>query len=334
MALDRTCVGGVDDSRKDNSKMNRSNSRVGGENNNLTSSDEEELTMHNSSKAQRGDPNAHPHTQILSPFDEQEEWAKISKIMSSFGSGLVRESVFVSDIEKKFEKQLLGDNAQLQSIFSTVSEWLSAIGLQEFEKNFLENGYDDVRFINGIISAFDLTLMSIPENHHQYILDSCARQLPRAPIIKNISDNNAAVSDSSEPSSTNIISQLNNNNNQGVFTSISVDDWLNTINLIIYSEIFRKHLYTDMERVLRIWEIELQAVLEIAKLGHRRRILYSVSGQRQLEPPKLEEINNDLSSNRVMSMNGITERDIDIPRILPEEDTKKTLRRHKKNRLD
>lgn len=331
MALDRTCVGGVDDSRKD-SKINISNSRVGGENNNLTSSDEEELTMHNSSKAQT---NAHPHTQILSPFDEQEEWAKISKIMSSFGSGLVRESVFVSDIEKRFEKQLLGENAQQQSIFSTVSEWLSAIGLQEFEKNFLENGYDDVRFINGIISAFDLTLMSIPENHHQYILDSSARQLPRAPIIKNISDNNTAVNETSEPTSTNIISQLNNNNNQGVFTSISVDDWLNTINLIIYSEIFRKHLYTDMERVLRIWEIELQAVLEIAKLGHRRRILYSVSGQRQLEPPKLEEINNDLPSNRVMSMNGsITEGNIDIPRILPEEDTKKTLRRHKKNRLE
>lgn len=38
----------------------------------------------------------------------------------------------------------------------------------------------------------------------------------------------------------------------------------------------RKHLYTDMERISRIWEIELQAVLEIIKLGHRKRILYSV----------------------------------------------------------
>lgn len=39
---------------------------------------------------------------------------------------------------------------------------------------------------------------------------------------------------------------------------------------------FRKHLYTDMDRISRIWEIELQAVLEIIKLGHRKRILYSV----------------------------------------------------------
>lgn len=31
-----------------------------------------------------------------------------------------------------------------------------------------------------------------------------------------------------------------------------------------------------MERISGVWEIELQAVLEINKLGHRKRILYSV----------------------------------------------------------
>jgi len=43
---------------------------------------------------------------ILSPFDEQEEWAKISEIMASFGTGLVRESVFVSELEKEFQSRL------------------------------------------------------------------------------------------------------------------------------------------------------------------------------------------------------------------------------------
>lgn len=38
-----------------------------------------------------------------------------------------------------------------------------------------------------------------------------------------------------------------------------------------------------MERISRIWEIELQAVLEINKLGHRKRILYSVGAA----PPKI-----------------------------------------------
>lgn len=42
-------------------------------------------------------------------------------------------------------------------------------------------------------------------------------------------------------------------------------------------------MYTDMERISRIWEIELQAVLEINKLGHRKRILYSVGAV----PPKI-----------------------------------------------
>jgi hypothetical protein len=50
-----------------------------------------------------------------------------------------------------------------------------------------------------------------------------------------------------------------------------------------------------MERIYRVWEIELQAVLEINKLGHRKRILYSVSGQRILAP-NLDEINADVDN--------------------------------------
>lgn len=43
---------------------------------------------------------------IMSPFDEQEEWAKINEIMASFGTGLVRESVFVTELEKEFQTRL------------------------------------------------------------------------------------------------------------------------------------------------------------------------------------------------------------------------------------
>lgn len=58
-----------------------------------------------------------------------------------------------------------------------------------------------------------------------------------------------------------------------------------------HRDFFRSHLYADMERVSKIWEIELQAVLEINKLGHRKRILYSVAERNKLLPPNLEEIN-------------------------------------------
>ena len=47
-----------------------------------------------------------------------------------------------------------------------------------------------------------------------------------------------------------------------------------------------------MEKIFKVWEIELQAVLEINKIGHRKRILHSLIGQR-LEPPNIEEINED-----------------------------------------
>lgn len=46
-----------------------------------------------------------PDKSVLSPFDEQEEWAKISEIMASFGT-IVRESVLISELEKEFEKRL------------------------------------------------------------------------------------------------------------------------------------------------------------------------------------------------------------------------------------
>lgn len=40
---------------------------------------------------------------ILSPFDEQEEWNKISEIMATFNSGLLREGVLVSEMEKEIQ---------------------------------------------------------------------------------------------------------------------------------------------------------------------------------------------------------------------------------------
>lgn len=55
---------------------------------------------------------------IMSPFDEQEEWAKISEIMASFGTGLVRESVFVSELEKEFQTRL--GNLLVHDVFHSV----------------------------------------------------------------------------------------------------------------------------------------------------------------------------------------------------------------------
>lgn len=85
-------------------------------------------------------------------------------------------------------------------------------------------------------------------------------------------------------------------------TSQSVDEWLKSIHLDNYAETFRKHLYTEMDRVRCVWEVELAAVLEIQKPAHRKRILASVSGSntraqnRNCTGPNLEDLNKDLNT--------------------------------------
>lgn len=84
-----------------------------------------------------------------------------------------------------------------------------------------------------------------------------------------------------------------------------MEEWLTSIGLACYIETFRKHLYTDLERIARIWEVELTAVLEITKPGHRRRILSSVdnSKSKMLQAVSvgdgLNDIGNDLKQQLV-----------------------------------
>lgn len=91
----------------------------------------------------------------------------------------------------------------------------------------------------------------------------------------------------------------------------SVDEWLKSIHLENYAETFKKHLYTDMERVRCVWEVELATVLEIQKPAHRKRILASVSGSsaraqnRNCTGPNLEDLNKDL--NTLVSEIALTE---------------------------
>lgn len=87
-----------------------------------------------------------------------------------------------------------------------------------------------------------------------------------------------------------------------------------------------------MEKIYRVWEIELQAVLEINKIGHRKRILFSLIGQR-IEPPNIEEINEDSYSNNALDLlaefseNNNTNPPKPVPAVKPT-----TLSRHKKSR--
>nr|CAD7460844.1 unnamed protein product [Timema tahoe] len=221
---------------------------------------------------------------ILSPFDEQEEWAKISEIMASFGSGLARDSVFVSELEKEFQSRMVLTHSSSNSpiVGSSVGQWLASLGLAEYESLFHNNGFDDLDFINGVIEAQDLKDMGLNSDSDINTILGAAQSLP-CKVNNNLAANN------------------NNNNSldavstaDGSVAVSPVETWLKSIHLDCYVDTFHKHLYKDMERVRRIWEVELTAVLEIHKAGHRRRILTSVSGHQQ-PGPNLEDINADLN---------------------------------------
>lgn len=86
-----------------------------------------------------------------------------------------------------------------------------------------------------------------------------------------------------------------------------VKEWLDSINLGIYLETFRKNLYTEMDRIKRIWEVELTAVLEISKPGHRRRILASVSAGK---------LQNSLSTNDLSITTNLNDLHADLDQLV------------------
>ncbi|XP_059484505.1 ankyrin repeat and SAM domain-containing protein 1A-like [Neocloeon triangulifer] len=198
---------------------------------------------------------------ILSPFDEQEEWAKISEIMASFGTGLVRESVFVTELEQEFQTRLgLSKQDSLTSPsapppHASVGEWLRSIDMAKYERAFVKHGFDDINFINGLIQPPDLIRFGITSSEETSKIIAAIKQLPDK--LKKVGSNGEKIPD-------------------------SVHVWLKSIHLEHYAETFQKHLFSEFQKVMRVWDEELTTVLDIEKIGHRRRILASVGNEAAL----------------------------------------------------
>ncbi|XP_045480701.1 ankyrin repeat and SAM domain-containing protein 1A-like isoform X2 [Harmonia axyridis] len=258
-----------DSSNISSNNSNTSNDDVKSDNEKSSSSEKESENKENKSQSNPD------RLSTLSPFDEQEEWAKIQEIMASFGTGIVRESVFVAELEKEFQSRLMTLSYSQNSLNSetpnNIESWLQSLGVGDYAGLFRKNGFDDIHFLNGVLEESDLTEMGLLNEHERRVILNAVSQLPTK--IHEIS--------------------LNNNNSE----QNSVNQWLKDIFLEQYSETFAKHLYHDMERIKRIWDVELSAVLDIDKVGHRKRILASVSnGEHIVTGPKLDEINPELNS--------------------------------------
>ncbi|XP_052239797.1 protein phosphatase 1 regulatory subunit 12A-like isoform X3 [Dreissena polymorpha] len=204
-----------------------------------------------------------------SSFDDAEEWEKIQGIMASFGSSIARESIFIKDIESKFMEFMSGEGQIL-----SVGEWLESLGLNQYENNFIANGFDNIDFLDPrVLEEQDLEQIGVLSHPDRCKILQSAKTLPHLKPI-----------DNANPPK-------------------SVEEWLMSLQLLDHLETFRSHGYDTIEKVQSIlWELQLRTVLDISMLGHRKRILASLGERKPIErqssqitPPKKPSLTSPTS---------------------------------------
>ncbi|KAK4014538.1 hypothetical protein OUZ56_027060 [Daphnia magna] len=219
---------------------------------------------------------------VLSPFNEEEEWTKIVEMLNSCNSGLQSvsdgsggdDSHLLGAVQREFQNILdaMGgapgevkneDVIEVPPIgnhgHDNVADWLLSLGFQHYLGLFIANGFDDIDFLgDGIADDSSLLEIGVLDSEHRRLLVKASMML-KTPLHK--------MNSAGRPE--------------------TVDEWLHLLRLDHYSEQFHKNRYDDMERVGRIWEVELTTVVEIRLVGHLRRILVSLGNGVQPHPAKL-----------------------------------------------
>ncbi|XP_029429885.1 ankyrin repeat and SAM domain-containing protein 1A isoform X4 [Rhinatrema bivittatum] len=173
------------------------------------------------------------------------EWDEIEKIMSSIGEG----------IDFSQEQQRISGSRMLDQ---SVGEWLESLGLQQYERKLLLNGFDDVRFLaSNVMEDQDLQEIGISDHSHRRKLLQAARSLPK---IKPL-----GCDGNSQP---------------------SVPSWLESLGLQHYVHSFLSSGYSSLDTVKNLWELEIVNVLKVNLLGHRKRILASLVDRPYEQPPQ------------------------------------------------
>ncbi|CAN7999103.1 unnamed protein product, partial [Ixodes hexagonus] len=121
----------------------------------------------------------------------------------------------------------------------------------------------------GLVEDQDLLDMGVSNaDHRRAMVESAAERLPRVPQLEPGSDP-------------------------------GLDAWLDSIGLGCYAERFRENGFGSLDRCRLIWELELNTVLEIGKLGHQKRILASL-GERA--PNRFADLDDlDLGLSKLVS---------------------------------
>lgn len=251
----------------------------------------------------------------LSPFDEQEEWKKISEIMANFGTDLIHDADTIQNdatalsnlnanrrrdhqnrVENGRSNSIAGfsfaelsrqnnsnenthrhsmkyseslNNAakrRSQSPHSLLRNFLYSHELEPLSSILYDSGYDDIEFIKGILSDSDLETFEINVENRKKLLAAVENDLqkparaittltkPASNAKSNVyhsmstnndkvqqfnSNNNDYASNSNNNNYSTIPKQKNQNNFDGCNGTLSVDEWLTSIKLPQYSEVFK-----------------------------------------------------------------------------------------------
>ncbi|XP_074599413.1 uncharacterized protein LOC141853822 isoform X2 [Brevipalpus obovatus] len=129
---------------------------------------------------------------------------------------------------------------------SSVSDWLKDISLEKYADLLTSNGFDDVEFMGSNVME-DSDLMEIgliDQNEREKILQA-AKTLPILAKTTYRRDNPVSL-------------------------------WLNSLRLGQYESNFSEKGYDTMEKVRKIWDVELDSALGVTKIGHKKRLLSSL----------------------------------------------------------
>ncbi|XP_061545851.1 ankyrin repeat and SAM domain-containing protein 1A-like isoform X1 [Phycodurus eques] len=172
-------------------------------------------------------------------------WDRIEKIMTLIGAG----------IDFSRDQQYTTPGASVRLLQQPVGDWLELVGLPQYESKLLLNGFDDLHYMgSNVMEEQDLREIGIIDPGHRKKILHAARSLPKVKAL-------------------------------GCDGSSSLSSWLENLGLNEYLQNFLASGYRSLDCVKNLWELEIVNVLKITLLGHRKRIIASLSERPYEEPP-------------------------------------------------
>ncbi|XDV35261.1 hypothetical protein PO909_005240 [Leuciscus waleckii] len=168
---------------------------------------------------------------------------------------------------------LSADAAGSRALEQTVGEWLEHVGFPQYESKLVLNGFDDLRYMgSNVMEDEDLHELGITDPGHRKKILHAAKNFPKVKAL-------------------------------GCDGSTSLSSWLETLGLGEYLHNFLSSGYRTLDCVKNLWELEIVNVLKIGLLGHRKRIIASISERPYEEAPSKSNRFSQLKIQDLLSQN-------------------------------